>query len=64
MALLEVGDEVAERAEVGEEREALREGRPRELPPVSDLRKMDEPVFWELIGRSKSQAESVSTMPS
>lgn len=47
-------------AQMEKEREALREGRPRELPPVSDLRKMDEPVFWELIGRSKSQAESVS----
>ena len=36
----------------------LREGRFPELPPVSDLRKMDEPVFWELISRTRSHAET------
>lgn len=37
------------------EREALREERFAALTPVSDLRKMDEPVFWELISRSRSE---------
>lgn len=40
------------------ERDALREGLPRELPPVSDLRKMDEAVFWDLISRARAQAET------
>ena len=42
-----------------QEREALREGRPPELPPVSDLRKMDEAVFWELIARSRSDGQEI-----
>jgi tRNA pseudouridine32 synthase/23S rRNA pseudouridine746 synthase len=42
-----------------EERDALYAGQPRELPPVSDLRKMDEALFWELISRARAQAETV-----
>lgn len=49
---------VRDAARMGEEREALREGRPRELPPVSELRKMDEGLFWELVSKSRGQAES------
>ena len=37
-----------------QERDDLREGRRPEVPPVSDLRKMDQQVFWELIARSRS----------
>jgi predicted CopG family antitoxin len=40
------------------QREAVREGRLPELPPVSDLRRMDETVFWELITRAGSGAET------
>lgn len=40
-----------------EERDALREGKTRELPPVSETRKMDETLFWELISKSRGQAE-------
>lgn len=36
------------------ERDALREERLPSLPPPSDLRRMDEPVFWELISRSRA----------
>ena len=37
-----------------EERRDVLEGRRPELPPVSDLRKIDETVFWQLIARSRS----------
>lgn len=37
-----------------EERNALREERLPSLPAPSDLRRMDEPVFWELIARSRA----------
>jgi hypothetical protein len=37
-----------------EERNALREERLPSLPAPSDLRRMDEPVFWELISRSRA----------
>jgi hypothetical protein len=39
-----------------EQRDALCEERFPKLPPVSDLRKIDEQVFWELIGRSRGDA--------
>lgn len=45
--------------QLAEQREAVREERVPELPPVSDLRRIDEPVFWELIARTRSQAETV-----
>jgi hypothetical protein len=38
-----------------EEREALHEERLTPLPPVSDLRGMDETVFWKLIARARTQ---------
>jgi hypothetical protein len=38
-----------------EERDAMREERFATLPPVSDLRRMDEGVFWELISRARSE---------
>ena len=38
-----------------EERNALREER-FSLPPPSDLRKIDEPVFWDLLAKARSQA--------
>lgn len=38
-----------------EERDVLREER-FSLPAPTDLRKMDEPVFWELISSARSQA--------
>lgn len=36
----------------------LSEGRFPGLPPVSDLRKMDERVFWDLISRTRAHAET------
>jgi tRNA pseudouridine32 synthase/23S rRNA pseudouridine746 synthase len=56
MARVSAG-EVVER--LSQEREALRLGCPPELPPVSDLRKMDEAVFWELIRRSRSDGREI-----
>ena len=41
------------------QREEVREGRLPEPPPISDLRRMDETVFWELISHSRSGAETV-----
>lgn len=38
------------------ERDALQEERFAALPPVSDLRRMDEPVFWELLARVRAGA--------
>jgi len=38
------------------ERDALREERFPSLPIPSDLRRIDEPVFWELISKARSQA--------
>ena len=38
-----------------EERDAMREERFAALPPASDLRRMDDAVFWELISRSRSE---------
>jgi hypothetical protein len=38
------------------ERDALREERFPSLPPPSDLRRIDEPVFWVLISKARSQA--------
>jgi hypothetical protein len=37
-----------------EERDALRDDRLAALPPVSDARKMDEAVFWELIAQARA----------
>ena len=48
-----VADEIVQRFQL--ERDDLKAGRRPELPPVSDLRKMDEAVFWELIARSRSE---------
>ena len=45
--------------QLAEQREGVREGRLPELPPISDLRRIDEPVFWELVSRSRSQAETL-----
>jgi hypothetical protein len=39
-----------------QDRDMLREEIFPELPPVSDLRRIDEPVFWEIIRRSRSTA--------
>lgn len=48
---------VAEAAQRFErERDALRDGRQPELPPVSEHRKMDDALFWEFISRSHSEA--------
>jgi hypothetical protein len=38
------------------ERDALREEHFPSLPIPSDLRRIDEPIFWELISRSRSRA--------
>jgi tRNA pseudouridine32 synthase/23S rRNA pseudouridine746 synthase len=38
------------------ERDMLREGRRPEPPPVSEHRKMDDALFWEIIGRSRAEA--------
>jgi|GEM_PF-1292682 len=38
-----------------EERDAMREERFAALPPASDLRRMDEEVFWEVISRALSE---------
>ena len=46
--------EVAARME--RERDALREGRMPELPPVSSTRRMDDPLFWEIVSGSRSEA--------
>lgn len=40
------------------ERNALREERLASLSPPSDLRRIDEPVFWELISKARAQAPS------
>ena len=48
--------EAAER--LTEERNALAEERVASLPPPSDLRRIDEPVFWELISKSRSDVPS------
>lgn len=45
--------------DLAQQREAVREGRLPELPQISDLRRMDETVFWELIARSRSEAEAL-----
>lgn len=45
--------------ELAEQREAVREGHLPELPPISDLRRMDEAVFWELVSRSRRQGGTV-----
>ena len=39
-----------------QEQAALREGRSPELPPVSEHRKMDDALFWELISNSRAEA--------
>ncbi len=39
-----------------EERNALRDERWPSLPAPSDLRRIDEPVFWELIAKARSHA--------
>jgi len=39
-----------------EQREALAEERFAKLPPASDLRKIDETLFWELIGSARAAA--------
>lgn len=44
---------------LAEQRQAVSKGRLTELPAVSDLRRMDEAVFWELICRAGSGAETV-----
>lgn len=44
-------------ARLAEEREALREER-FSLPAPSDLRRIDETVFWELLAKSRSDASS------
>lgn len=41
-----------------EERNALRDERFPSLPAPSDLRRIDEPVFWELISKARSQAQT------
>lgn len=41
-----------------EERNALREERPPSLPAPSDPRRIDEPVFWELISNARSRAST------
>lgn len=46
-------------AALAEQRAEVLEGRLPESPPVSDFRRIDEPVFWELVARSRSQAETV-----
>ena len=53
-----VPDQTVQRFEL--ERDDVREGRRPELPPVSDLRKMDEAVFWELIARSRSDDREIN----
>ena len=44
-------------ARLTEERDALREER-FSLPAPTDLRKIDEPVFWELISKARAQAST------
>jgi hypothetical protein len=46
-------------AELADQREAVREGRLPELPQISDHRRMDEALFWELVARSRSEAETL-----
>ena len=41
---------------LAEERTALDEERLPSLPPPSDLRRLDEPVFWAVISTTRSQA--------
>jgi hypothetical protein len=41
-----------------EEQDALREEHVASLSPPSDLRRIDEPVFWRLISQARSQAPS------
>lgn len=45
-------------AQLTEERNALREERFPSLPASSELRRIDEPVFWELISKARSQAQT------
>lgn len=45
-------------AQLTEERNALREERFLSLPAPSDLRRIDEPVFWELVSKARSQAQT------
>ena len=40
------------------DRNALREERFPALPPPSDLRRIDEPVFWDLISKARSGAST------
>lgn len=46
------------------DRDALRDERFPQLPPASDLRRVDETIFWELIRRSQSPivAEQVAVL--
>ena len=43
-------------ARMEKERDALRDGRMPELPPVSDKPKMDEALFWEILASSRAEA--------
>ena len=45
--------------QLGEQRIAVVEGRLPALPPVSGLRRIDEPTFWEVVSRSRSGAETL-----
>lgn len=45
-------------AQLTDERDALRGEHFPSLPAPSDLRRIDEPVFWELISKSRSQAQT------
>jgi len=45
-------------AQLTAERNALREERFPSLPAPSDLRRIDEPVFWALISKARSQAQT------
>jgi tRNA pseudouridine32 synthase/23S rRNA pseudouridine746 synthase len=38
------------------ERDALSEGRRPEPPPITEMRKMDDALFWEIIERSRAEA--------
>ena len=42
------------------DREALRQERWPQLPPPSDRRKIDDAMFWELIGRSRAEARGTA----
>lgn len=43
-------------ANLAEERDALREERFPSLPAPSNLRRIDEPVFWEIVSKVRSEA--------